>query len=156
MSHWGLHSLEDATVRPLAALDKQAWRRLWTDYLTFYQTSLSEDVFATTFSRLLGNDPHDFSCLIAEVGDQPVGLAHFLFHRHCWTQENTCYLQDLYVAPSARGKGIGRALIEAVYEAADQVEIPSVYWMTQQDNVAAQQLYDRIGEKTSFIKYKRV
>ncbi len=148
--------MEDVTVRPLEASDEQAWRRLWTDYLTFYEASVSEDVYATTFSRLLGDDPNDFSGLIAEVAGTQVGLVHFLFHRHCWSVENACYLQDLFADPSVRGKGVGRALIEATYAAADAAGCPSVYWLTQDHNVTARQLYDRIGEKTPFIKYKRV
>lgn len=148
--------MEDVTVRPLQASDEQAWRQLWTDYLTFYESSVTEDVYATTFSRLLGDDRNDFSGLIALENGRPVGLVHFLFHRHCWSVENVCYLQDLYADPSIRGKGIGRALIEATYDAADKADCPSVYWLTNHYNVTARQLYDRIGEKTSFIKYKRV
>lgn len=148
--------MEDVTVRALEARDEQDWRRLWTDYLTFYDSSVSEDVYAETFSRLLGDDPHDFSASVAEVGGRVVGLVHYLFHRHCWSIENVCYLQDLYADPEMRGKGIGRALIEEVYTKADAAGCPSVYWLTQDFNVTARQLYDRIGEKTPFIKYKRV
>ena len=79
----------------------------------------------------------------------------YLFHRHCWKIENVCYLQDLYADPSARGMGVGRALIEAVYEQADAAGAPSVYWMTQEFNHTARQLYDRIGQLTPFIKYQR-
>ena len=93
--------------------------------------------------------------MIAEVDSKPVGLAHYLFHRHCWRSENVCYLQDLYAAPSVRGMGIGRQLIEAVYAAADAEGAPNVYWLTQDDNKTARQLYDRIGQPTNFIKYQR-
>ena len=82
-------------------------------------------------------------------------MAHFLFHRHCWRVENVCYLQDLYADPSVRGTGVGRQLIEAVYTAADAAGAPSVYWTTQDDNVAGRRLYDRIGQVTNFIKYQR-
>jgi GNAT superfamily N-acetyltransferase len=106
-------------IRPLQPDDETSWRRLWSEYLTFYDTSVPEEIYASTFARLLGHDPQDFDCLIAEIDSQPVGLAHFLFHRHGWKIENVCYLQDLYVAPETRGSGAGRALIEAVYAAAD-------------------------------------
>jgi len=105
---------------------------------------------------LLGDDPQDYNALVAEEGGRLIGLTHYLFHRHGWTVENTCYLQDLYVDPTVRGTGAGRALIEAVYAAADLAGAPGVYWMTQDFNATARQLYDRIGEKTPFIKYKRL
>lgn len=84
-----------------------------------------------------------------------VGLTHYLFHRHGWKVEDTCYLQDLYADPDVRGMGVGRALIEAVYAAADAAGAPSVYWLTQDFNHTARQLYDRIGTKSPFIKYTR-
>jgi len=145
----------DVTIRPLRASDEADWRRLWTDYLTFYRSGVSEEVYATTFARLIGDDPHDFHGLVAEQGGTIVGLVHYLFHRHCWRIENVCYLQDLYADPGARGKGIGRALIAGVYRAADQAGAPSVYWLTQDDNHRARQLYDRIGQATNFVKYQR-
>lgn len=144
-----------AIVRPLKAADKSAWHTLWTDYLTFYKTSLPQEVYETTFARLLGDDDHDFHCLIAEIGGRPVGLVHYLFHRHCWRIENVCYLQDLFADPSVRGTGVGRQLIEAVYAAADANDAASVYWSTQDDNHTARQLYDRVGQSTNFIKYQR-
>lgn len=143
------------TIRPLRASDEADWRRLWTDYLTFYHSSVSEAVYASTFGRLLGDDPQDFHALVAEQGDTIVGLVHYVFHRHCWRIENTCYLQDLYADPAVRGTGIGRKLIEAVYQAADQAGAPAVYWLTQDDNRQARQLYDRIGQVTNFVKYQR-
>ena len=143
------------TIRPLRAADEEVWRRLWTDYLEFYETSVSEEVYRTTFARLLSNDPREFHGLLAEQGGEPVGLTHFLFHRHCWRVENVVYLQDLYVVPEARGTGAGRALIEAVYTAADVAGCPTVYWLTQDFNATARQLYDRIATLTPFIKYQR-
>lgn len=143
------------TIRPLTRDDHDAWRRMWTAYLSFYETTVSEEVYATYFERLLGDDPHDFSCLIAEIDGRPVGLTHYVFHRHGWRIENVCYLQDLYAEPEMRGRGVGRALIEAVYAAADARGCPSVYWMTQHFNHEARRLYDRIGVLTPFIKYQR-
>ncbi|WP_420854797.1 GNAT family N-acetyltransferase [Salipiger pentaromativorans] len=142
-------------VRPLTAHDEEIWRELWKAYLAFYETSLSEEVYQSTFARLLGSDDHDFNALVAELDGTVVGITHYLFHRHCWRVENVCYLQDLYAAPEVRGKGIGRALIEGVYEAADRAGAPTVYWLTQEFNHTARQLYDRIGTLTPFIKYQR-
>ena len=86
---------------------------------------------------------------------QLLGLTHYLFHRHAWKEESVCYLQDLYARPEARGTGVGRALIEAVYEEADRQKAPSVYWLTQENNHTARKLYDRIGKLSPFLKYQR-
>lgn len=142
-------------IRSLRPEDHADWHRLWTLYLEFYQTSVSEAVYASTFARLLGSDPRDFNGLIATVDGKAVGIAHFLFHRHCWKIEEVCYLQDLYVAPEARGTGLGRALIEKVYAIADAMGAPSVYWLTQDFNHEARQLYDRVAKVTPFIRYNR-
>ncbi|MBT8423754.1 MAG: GNAT family N-acetyltransferase [Silicimonas sp.] len=142
-------------IRPLTRDDEPEWRRLWRDYLAFYETAVSDEIFATYFERLLGDDPRDFQGLIAETGGRLVGLAHYLFHRHGWSVADVCYLQDLYADPEVRGQGIGRALIEDVYARADAAGAPSVYWLTQDFNTQARRLYDRIGEVTPFIKYKR-
>ena len=147
--------MTDISVRPLQAADEPRWRDLWTGYLEFYETSVPEEVYQTYFQRLLGNDPQDYHGLVAVSGGELVGLTHYLFHRHGWKIENVIYLQDLYVAPEARGTGAGRALIEAVYAAGDEAGCPSVYWLTQDFNHTARQLYDRIATLTPFIKYQR-
>jgi GNAT superfamily N-acetyltransferase len=145
-----------AIIRPLRPTDEAQWRRLWTGYLHFYQTTVAEPVYVSTFARLLGDDPRDFNALVAEQDGQLLGLTHFLFHRHAWKIEEVCYLQDLYVAPEARGTGLGRKLIEAVYARADTAGAPAVYWLTQEFNTEARQLYDRIAKVTPFIRYNRV
>jgi GNAT superfamily N-acetyltransferase len=142
-------------IRPLRPEDEADWRRLWTGYLTFYKTTLPEVVYASTFARLLGSDQRDFNGLIASVDGKVLGLAHYLFHRHCWKIEEACYLQDLFVEPEARGTGMGRALIEAVYAEADKAGAPAVYWQTQEFNAEARKLYDRVGKVTPFIRYNR-
>ena len=142
-------------VRPLQRDDEAQWRRLWHAYLAFYETELPEEIYALQFKRLLSDNPHDFHGLVAEIDGDLVGLTHFVYHQHGWRADDVCYLQDLYADPSVRGKGVGRALIEAVYAAADATGAPSVYWLTQDFNKAARRLYDRIGVKTPFIKYAR-
>lgn len=142
-------------IRSLVATDEPQWRDLWRAYLAFYGTERGEDVYAETYRRLLDDDPQDFSGFVAEEDGRLVGLTHYLFHRHCWRIENVCYLQDLYALPDVRGSGVGRALIEAVYAAADAAGAPQVYWLTQAGNAKARRLYDRIGEVTEFIRYQR-
>lgn len=143
------------SIRPLQAADWPQWHRLWTGYLEFYETVLPEATYVTSFGRMLSDDPNEYSGLVAEGPDGLVGLAHYLFHRHGWKAENVCYLQDLYADPSVRGSGVGRKLIEAVYRAADDAGAPAVYWMTQEFNTTARQLYDRIATLTPFVKYSR-
>ncbi|MBZ8118211.1 GNAT family N-acetyltransferase [Roseovarius sp. LXJ103] len=147
--------MTQTTIRPIAPSDEGAWRALWKAYLEYYETSVPEEVYQTTFKRLLSPDHAHQNALIAEQNGTPVGLVHYIYHAHNWRLEDVCYLQDLYADPSVRGTGVGRALIKAVYKAADADGCPSVYWMTQDFNHTARQLYDRIGTLTPFIKYSR-
>ena len=141
------------TIRPLTAEDRSDWDRLWTAYLTFYETTRPKEVYDTTFARLLGDAPQ--WGLLASLDGQPVGLVHYIFHAHNWHIAPVCYLQDLYADPEVRGQGVGRKLIEAVYDAADAAGAADTYWMTQEFNTTARQLYDRIAGVTPFIKYSR-
>ncbi len=143
-------------IRPLRESDNAQWKTLWTGYLDYYETSVTDEVYQSTFARLIADDPLDFNGLVADQNGTLIGLTHYLFHRHCWKIENTCYLQDLYSSPEMRGQGIGRALIEAVYKVADENNAPAVYWLTQDFNAAGRRLYDKVGSLTPFIKYARV
>lgn len=147
--------MSELKIRRLRAEDEHQWRRLWCAYLEYYETTVSEEVYQTSFSRMLSADDNEFEGLIALSDGKPIGLVHYLFHRHCWKVENVCYLQDLYVAKELRGTGAGRALIEAVYQRADAESCPSVYWLTQDFNEAGRRLYDKVGVKTPFIRYNR-
>lgn len=143
------------TIRPLAASDETEWRRLWTSYLDFYETAVTEEVYQTAFSRLISDEPGEFHGLIAELGGKPVGLAHYLFHRYLWTVEDTCYLMDLFVDLDIRGQGVGRMLIEAVHEKAREGGAPGIYWMTQEFNYKGRMLYDQVATKSPFIVYEK-
>ena len=141
-------------IRAICADDFDDWHRLWTGYLAYYETSLSDEIKKNAFERLLAEDTKVHG-LLAELAGRPVGLVHYIFHDHMWRPEGTCYLQDLYTNPDVRGQGVGRALIEAVYQAAENVGTPKVYWLTQDFNHAARKLYDRVGILTPFIRYDR-
>lgn len=147
--------MEQLVIRAICESDEPQWRRLWTLYLEFYESSVSEEVYSTTFGRLLSADDNEFHGLIALKNGKPVGITHYLFHRHCWRVENVCYLQDLYVDADQRGTGAGRALIEAVYARADAAGFPSVYWHTQNFNEVGRRLYDRVAKLTPFLMYSR-
>ena len=142
-------------IRPLGVEDRSEWAQMWSDYLSFYDTEVAPEVYETTFARLI--DPANWvqNALIAELDGAAVGIVHYIYHAHNWRVEDVCYLQDLYAKEAVRGQGIGRALIEAVYAAADANGTPNVYWMTQDFNANARLLYDRIGTLTPFIKYSR-
>ena len=140
-------------VRKLAPSDRMAWEALWKGYVTFYESTVSDAVTEHTWERLLGD--RVLHGRIAEHQGAPVGIVHFQFHPSTWSPTSYCYLEDLFVAPEARGLGAGRALIEAVYAAAEEAQSTRVYWVTQLGNTTAQALYDRLARKTDFIQYRK-
>ena len=142
-------------IRPLAKADYDEWRALWISYLEFYETSLTAEVIDENFSRFIDNDQTRQNALVAESTDELVGLVHYIFHLDTWAIQEVCYLQDLFVIPRNRGKKIGQLLIEGVYKRADKYGAPSVYWLTQEFNVPARKLYDRMADLTPFIHYDR-
>ncbi|MGP3696307.1 GNAT family N-acetyltransferase [Rhodobacter sp. NSM] len=147
---------DQLVLRPISSEDEPSWRPVWQAYLQFYRTELPDEVIASTFARLTSGAPTEPRGIMAWQGDEAVGLVHYMFHRHCWRIENVCYLQDLFTMPEARGHGVARGLITAVYAAADAEGAPAVYWLTAEDNARARALYDRIGRKSPFIRYNRV
>ena len=152
MTGSGLLSFE---IRRLAPEDEAAWRPLWDGYLRFYGQELPEGVTPATFQRLCRGSHGMVGLVAVDRGDEPIGLAHLVFHASTWATTNYCYLEDLYVAEAWRGAGVGRALIEAAYRVADQRRSARVYWTTQEFNAPARSLYERIGHRTSFIRYER-
>ena len=140
-------------VRPLEQSDHADWRRLWTAYLEFYNTKLRDEVYATTWKRLFTQGEFEPKGFIARLDGRAVGLTHYLYHRSCWSEVDNCYLQDLFADPDVRGKGVGRALIVAVQEAAGRLGVTNVYWMTHETNATARKLYDSVARRTGFIEY---
>lgn len=141
------------TIRPYEKSDHADWRRLWTAYLDFYETKLPEEVYTTTWQRLFSGGEYEPKGFIAHLDGKAVGLTHYLYHRSGWSLVNNCYLQDLFADPSARGKGVGAALIEAVRQEAAKIGVANVYWMTNEANATARKLYDRVARRTGFIEY---
>ena len=146
-------------VRDAQPADFTAWKRLWDGYNAFYgrreATALPEEITQATWQRFF--DPNEpMSALVAERGGLLLGLAHYIFHRSTIQLADTCYLQDLYTSEGARGTGIGRALIEAVYERARIAGISRVYWQTHETNKVAMRLYDEVAEKSGFVVYRKL
>ncbi|MFY0610187.1 MAG: GNAT family N-acetyltransferase [Hyphomicrobiaceae bacterium] len=144
------------TTRALEPGDRLQWEPLFRGYLTFYKSSLPDDVIDETWARLLSDDPqfHAGICAVDGNGDL-VGIAHIIFHRSTWSKTYYCYLEDLFVSPDVRAKGIGRQLIDAVYIAADARECTRTYWATQEFNYRARGLYDQVATKSPFLQYRR-
>jgi len=143
----------DIEIRLPRAGDHAAWLPLWRGYQAFYDADIPNEVSAVTWTRLL--DPAEpMACALAWDGDAAIGMVHYIRHRSCWTVGDYCYLQDLFVAPAARGTGVGRKLIEHVYETARREGCSRVYWLTQEGNTVARQLYDRIAGRSGFIQYR--
>ena len=146
---------DNIVIRPFVEEDKAQWHRMWTAYLDFYHTTVSEEVYETSFARLLSDEVGEYKCLIAEIDGNPVGLAHFLCHRYMWTVEDTCYLMDLFTDPEVRGKGVGRALINAVHQTPKRDSVPTTYWTTQEFNYKGRILYDQVASRTPFVMYEK-
>jgi GNAT superfamily N-acetyltransferase len=141
-------------VRTVIATDEADWLRLFRDYLTFYETSVPEDVIASTWRRLLAQDDGMMALFAVGEAGRALGIATLVFHRSTWSPTWYCYLEDLFVAPEARGRGVGRALIEATYTEADRHGATRTYWATQEKNATARALYDRLATLTDCVQYR--
>jgi GNAT superfamily N-acetyltransferase len=146
-------------VRPVAPADLDQWQALWAGYNAFYgrtgATALAHDITQATWSRFF--DPYEpVFALVAERDNQLLGLTHYLMHRSTTAIEPSIYLQDLFTTDEARGQGVGRALIEAVYANARTANIARVYWQTHESNMTAMRLYDKLAKKSGFIVYRHL
>jgi GNAT superfamily N-acetyltransferase len=140
-------------IRELKDADKDSWLDLWAGYLTFYKTTLSKEQTEFTWNRLIKNEQkmHGF---VAENENGVIGFTHCLFRPSTWTETDYCYLEDLFVDPNIRGRGIGRALINKVLELAKEKKSKRVYWTTQEFNKTARVLYDSITPVSEFVQYR--
>ena len=145
---------QQLTVRPVAPTDLSQWEALWEGYNTFYERTVPPEITRMTWSRFF--DAYEpVHALVAEEDGRLLGLVHYLFHRSTTLIGPTCYLQDLFTTKTARGQGVGRALIEAVYERARNAGSQRVYWQTHETNVTAMALYDKVAERSGFLVYRK-
>jgi GNAT superfamily N-acetyltransferase len=147
---------ETLLVRPVERADYAGWRPLWDGYNRFYgregPSALPENISEATWERFFSRE-EPVHALVAVQGGRVIGIAHFLFHRSTTRLTDVCYLQDLFTAEEARGRGAGRELVHAVYEAARAAGSTRVYWQTKATNAPARALYDKIAEHQGFIVY---
>jgi GNAT superfamily N-acetyltransferase len=134
--------------------DEPGWRNIWAAYNRFYRAEVPDDVTTALWQKLVSREA-DITGLLAEQNGTIIGLAHMLFHPSTWSHAPTCYLEDFFVAKSARGTGAARALIDAATETARDHHADRLYWHTQEFNGAARSLYDTVAERTSFIVYRK-
>lgn len=143
-------------VRPIERADYAGWRPLWDGYNRFYgrhgPSALPDIISETTWERFFSSD-EPVHALVAEQDGRVIGIAHYLFHRSTTRVSDVCYLQDLFTAEDARGRGVGRRLIQAVYDAARAAGISRVYWQTKVTNAPGRALYDKVAEHQGFIVY---
>ena len=147
-----------AIIRSAVREDFSRWLPLWEGYNKFYgrsgTTALPADITQMTWARFF--DAYEpVHALVADLNGQLTGLAHYLFHRSTTMLGPTCYLQDLFTDESSRGRGIGKALIHAVYDRAKSAGSTRVYWLTQETNATAIRLYDQVAERSGFIMYRK-
>jgi GNAT superfamily N-acetyltransferase len=141
------------TIRALQEKDKNQWLKLWAGYLEFYKSTISSEQTELTWRRLINNEQKMFG-FVAETEEVIIGFTHCLFRPSTWTETDYCYLEDLYVDPNIRGKGIGRALMDRVIELAKEKNSKRVYWTTQEFNKTARVLYDSITPVSEFVQYR--
>jgi GNAT superfamily N-acetyltransferase len=145
-------------VAPLKPEDRPAWEVLARGYKAFYRTPATDAQYEAAWLQLRdeGSGLYGLGAYLGDTGEPAgtlVGLAHYLFHPVMWYGDS-CYLQDLFVAEAARGRGAGRAMIERVAEMARSQGAIRLYWNTQEDNARARQLYDKVARFNGFIRYE--
>ena len=141
------------TIRAIEEKDKSQWLKLWAGYLEFYKSTISPEQTEITWKRLINNEMKMFG-FVAENEEGVIGFTHCLFRPSTWTETDYCYLEDLFVDPNIRGKGVGRALMEKVIELAKEEKSKRVYWTTQEFNKTARVLYDSITPVSEFVQYR--
>ncbi|WP_296402541.1 GNAT family N-acetyltransferase [Psychrobacter sp.] len=142
------------TIRPLTEADQKGWYNNWQAYLAFYNTTLNDEVTHATWTKILDPATAIYGFAAFE-GDNLIGIMHVVLHPNTWNITDCCYLEDLYVDHVCRGMGVGRQLIEYVYQFAQEQKCNRVYWVTGEDNKVARQLYDKLAHLTDMVQYRK-
>ncbi|MFZ4833602.1 GNAT family N-acetyltransferase [Rouxiella sp. Mn2063] len=144
----------EVVVRRIKNDDKSQWLALWQGYLHFYRADVTAQITDNTFERLCG-DQHVYGLVAEDKNGNLLGLMNLIFHPSTWSTAGYCYIEDLYVSPTARGQKVSEKLFQHAYQLANERGSDRVYWMTQEYNAPARSLYDKIGKRSSFIVYTR-
>lgn len=145
--------MSDVHIRDAEPSDEAAFRKLWASYLAFYKVTLADDVTDHTWARIL--DPASRVAMrVAEVDGQLAGFAIHHFHDSTWVKTPDCYLEDLFLDETFRGKGIGRALMEDLVALCAQNGWSRLYWHTDEGNVTARKLYDSFVKSDGHVRYR--
>ena len=140
-------------IRTARPDDEAQWRGLWRGYTEFYDTHLPEHVTAATWRRIVAPEPA-ILCRFAEEQGRLLGFSHSLLHEGTFVQAPICYLEDLFVDPAARRRGVGRALIADLVAMASHCGWSRLYWHTRAENLAARRLYDAFVQADDFVRYR--
>jgi ribosomal protein S18 acetylase RimI-like enzyme len=141
-------------VRQIQVGDKSAWQELYFAYLKFYETSPSDVNSELLWDRLTNSEPQ-IQALVAEANGVVIGIVHFHYQLSTWSETSHCYLEDLYVAEGARGKGVAKALIQQVQELTIKQGCTELFWITKESNSIARKLYDQVANLSDFIRYEK-
>ncbi|MDL2404781.1 GNAT family N-acetyltransferase [Rhizobium calliandrae] len=140
-------------IRDARPEDEARWRELWADYLVFYGVGVAPDITDKTWRRVF--DPASAIFMrVAEVDGEVKGFTLCLTHEGTWVREPDCYLEDLFVAESARGHGVGRALLDDLVALCKKNGWARLYWHTEESNTTARMLYDSYVESDGHIRYR--
>jgi GNAT superfamily N-acetyltransferase len=142
----------DIRVRRVVAADERSWRALWAGYCAFYEVEMPEEVTRATWSRVLGPGTR-MSAIVADLNGRIVGMANYVLHDTTWSADPVCYLQDLFVDPEVRARGVGRTLIDWLLAQMEVEGWSRVYWSTRENNYRARQLYDKYTQHSGFLRY---
>ncbi|QIQ22423.1 GNAT family N-acetyltransferase [Zophobihabitans entericus] len=141
------------TIRFAQPKDEATWCELWDGYCRFYQTQLAEEITQQTWQRILSPNSSLF-CRMILVKNKPVGFALYVLHEGSWVTKPICYLEDLFVTPEHRGKGLGKALLDDLFTLSKQSDWSRIYWFTQKNN-PARALYDQYATTDDFVRYQK-
>lgn len=146
--------MQTVNIGPLKAQHRDQWLGLWAQLTAFYGSELAKGIYDQSFARLTDKDQRQTGAFLALNEHEAVGMVHFVAYPHNWKPEPVCYLQDLFIVPSHRRQGLAQALIEKVAQHAQAMSWAPPHWMTNDDNVPARALYDRIATLTPYVKYQ--